>query len=159
MKQKPIRTTNTLSACDLPPDFPVVPTRVVLAQWKQRCREEACTPDNPTIAVRYESGELFITHQVTSERQTLYRTNADLRGQWLDFRFKLRFSQTANGAMKAWLGPDQIVDYTGVNAYPETAGYSDRFHFKVGLYRDTMPQPMTLFLDEYRKELLSEGVF
>jgi hypothetical protein len=31
-------------------------------------------------------------------------------------------------------------------------GSSARYYFKVGLYRDRMPQPMTIYVDEYRKE-------
>jgi hypothetical protein len=32
------------------------------------------------------------------------------------------------------------------------------FYFKVGLYRDRMPAPMTIYVDEYRKEQLTEGL-
>jgi hypothetical protein len=135
----------------LPRDFPVVPTRLVLAQWKQRCRLESCTPDNPTLAIRYENGELFITHQTTRERRELYRTTRDIRNHWLDVRFELRFTRASTGLIKAWLDDAPVVDYAGVNAYPADAGYDDRFYFKVGLYRDRMTQPMTIFVDEYRK--------
>jgi hypothetical protein len=45
-----------------------------------------------------------------------------------------------------------------VNAYPESAatGYTHpgRFYFKMGLYRDLMPEPMTIYIDEYRKKEL-----
>jgi hypothetical protein len=135
----------------LPRDFPVVPTRLVLAQWKQRCRLESCTPDNPTVALRYENGELFITHQTTSERRELYRTTREVRGRWLDVHFELRFTRASTGLIKVWLDGVPVVDYAGVNAYPADAGYDDRFYFKVGLYRDRMTQPMTMFVDEYRK--------
>jgi hypothetical protein len=139
----------------LPSDFPIVPTRLVLAQWKQRCELEQCTPDNPTLAIRYERGELFITHQTGAERRELYRTVKDVRNRWLDFRFEITFSRAARGIIRAWLGDEAIVDYGGVNAYPEGGGYNDRFYFKWGLYRDRMATPMTIYLDEYDKQTLT----
>ena len=30
-----------------------------------------------------------------------------------------------------------------------------RFYFKMGLYRDVMPQPMTVYIDEYSKRQMS----
>ena len=60
--------------------------------------------------------------------------------------------------MKAWLNDKQMVDYTGVNAYPENkqTGYAHpgQFYFKMGLYRDLMAEPMTIYIDEYRKKEL-----
>jgi hypothetical protein len=45
---------------------------------------------------------------------------------------------------------------SGVNAYPASGGYTSdgRFYFKLGLYRDRMPQPMSIYVDEYRKKSL-----
>ena len=43
----------------LPKNFPVVPTRFVIAQWKQRCPGNKCDPDNPVLAVRYVAHELL----------------------------------------------------------------------------------------------------
>jgi hypothetical protein len=47
----------------IPKAFPIVPTRLVIAQWKQLCAKDPCDPDNPVIAVRYSDGELRITGQ------------------------------------------------------------------------------------------------
>jgi hypothetical protein len=83
--------------------------------------------------------------------------------RWLDFRFQIRFSTTENGRIRAWLGDKQVVDYLGVNAYPENkqTGYANpsRFYFKMGLYRDVMTEPMTIYIDEYRKKQLPENGF
>lgn len=140
----------------LPPDFPIV-SRLVFAQWKERCLLEDCTPDNPTLAIRYEGGRLLITHQTGETRQTLYETADDIRGRWLDFRFDIRFSRSTAGVIRAWLGNRQLVSYTGVNAYSESGGYGDRFYFKMGLYRDRLSEPMVIYLDEYRKQRLPDG--
>jgi hypothetical protein len=148
----------------LPTNFPIVPTRLVIAQWKQFCPKDGnCQDDSPVVAVRYVSGALKITHQTGPHQTTLFETTNELRGQWLDFKFQLRFSTNANGRVKAWLNDKAVVDYTGVKAYPENATTSyphpSYFYFKMGLYRDLMAEPMTIYIDEYRKKELPENVF
>lgn len=141
----------------LPQGFPIESTRLVIAQWKQNCPVDSCTPDGPMLAIRYEAGELFITKQVTAEKEVLYRTREDIRNRWLDFRFQIRFSRSQSGRIKAWLGDSMIIDYKGVTAYPVSGGYVEDglFYLKMGLYRDRSPEPMTIYLDEYRKQPLA----
>ena len=146
----------------IPTNFPIVPTRLVIAQWKQNCPEGGnCSDNSPVVAIRYVSGVLKITHQIGPHQTTLYETKEELRNQWLDFKFQIRFSTNETGRIKAWLGDKQVVDYTGVNAYPENdqTGYThpSRFYFKMGLYRDLMAKPMTIYIDEYRKKELPDG--
>ena len=147
----------------LPPDFPIVPTRLVIAQWKQYCPGGNCPYDSPVLAIRYVSGVLRITHKIGPDQATLYETKAELRNRWLDFKFQIRFSTLADGRIKAWLNNEQIVDYTGVNAYPENAqtGFPNPgwFYFKMGLYRDLMVEPMAIYIDEYRKKELPGNAF
>ncbi len=140
----------------IPQDFPIVPTRLVIAQWKQRCPVENCDPDNPVIAVRYIAGELSVDHKIGPKNDFLYRTSEDIRNKWLDFKFQIRFSRQQNGQIKAWLNDKVIVDYEGINAYPAQGGYSDRnyFYFKMGLYRDHMSESMILYVDAYSKQQL-----
>ena len=144
----------------VPQDFPITSTRLVIAQWKHRCPVEECTPGHPTLAIRYESGELFITKQAAARREVLYRAGDDIRNRWLDFRFRIRFSRTQNGRIKGWLGDRMIVDHKGRTAYPRAGGYTGRavFYFKVGLYRDRMSEPMTLYVDEYRRQRLPDDL-
>ena len=56
----------------IPKDFPIVPTRLVLAQWKQDEENDNALVDNPILALRYQNGELFITLQTTKEKTRLY---------------------------------------------------------------------------------------
>lgn len=141
----------------IPEDFPIVPTRLVIAQWKQRCPQEVCTPSTPVIAVRYSAGELRIT--IGPDSTTLYRTKEEVRNRWLDFKLQVRFSRSPRGRIKAWLNDRQVVDYSGITTYAEKGGYPsrNRFYFKVGLYRDRMAEPMTIYVDEYRKRELPVG--
>jgi Polysaccharide lyase len=143
----------------LPPDFPQVPTRLVIAQWKQNCPSGNCKPDNPVIALRYTSGEFFITLKTSTDEDTLYSQKENILNQWLDFRFNIRFSGTKNGCIKAWLNSKQIIDFNGITAYSKESGYPDhgKFYFKIGLYRDQTEQPMTLYFDNYSKKRISDS--
>jgi len=146
-----------------PTNFPIVPTRLVIAQWKQYCGgNDNCSDDSPVLAIRYISGTLKITQNINSKHETvLYQEKGELRGRWLDFKFQVRFSPGESGRVKAWLDGKPLVDYNGVTANPEDAatGYPSpsRFYFKMGLYRNVMPEPMTVYIDEYRKRELPEG--
>jgi len=140
----------------LPPDFPIVPVRLVIAQWKQYCNgAEPCSDDSPVVALRYVSGTLRITLNTSRHGEILYQASTDLRGHWTDYRFQLRFTPTAAGLVRAWIDGRPVLDFHGPTAYPEnpSTGYRSPslFYFKMGLYRDVMPQPMTLYVDEYRK--------
>jgi len=104
----------------IPTNFPVVPVRLVIAQWKQNCPDGGnCSDDSPVVAIRYVAGVLKITHQIGPHQTTLFETKEELRGKWLDFKFQICFSTNENGRIKAWLNDKAVVDYKGVNAYPE----------------------------------------
>jgi hypothetical protein len=142
----------------LPQDFPIVPTRLIIAQWKQYCPSGTCSPDNPVLALRYQAGEFRVTLHRGPKTQTLFRTRDEIRGRWLDFTFLIRFSRRDHGRIKASLNGCQIADYTGPTGYSETYGYpsSGRFYFKMGLYRDRTEETMKIYMDEYRKRELPE---
>ena len=142
----------------IPEGFPETGTRLVVAQWKQNCRSGNCDPDNPVIAVRFESGELFITLQTDEKRQELFRQKKPVLNQWLDFRFDIRFSRNNNGVLLVWLNQQQIINFSGTTAYAGKFGYPTPgdFYFKTGLYRDTMKEPMKIYFDEYSKSSLKK---
>jgi hypothetical protein len=144
----------------LPTDFPIVPVRLVVAQWWEYCprRDSPCGNDSPVLAVRYIGGVLSITQDLNHKFIVLYQEKRDLRSEWLDLRFEVRFSPQPDGVVRAWLDDKQVVNYSGITAnVPNAAtGYPDPsyFPFKMGLYRNVMPEPMTIYLDEYRKRQL-----
>ena len=143
----------------LPETFPIVPVRLVIAQWKQYCSGCACSEYSPILAIRYVSGKLFITLQTDSVRQTLYELKDEIRNRWLDFKFQIRFSRQSNGEVTAYLNEKKIIDYKGMTSYSESCGFlskKNRYYFKMGLYRDQMPEPMSIFIDEYGKKEMAE---
>jgi hypothetical protein len=141
----------------IPKDFSIVPTRLVLAQWKHADVRGTATVDNPIIALRYSNGELSISTQTGEKKITRFRTKEDVRGQWLDFVFRIKFSRTEDGFLNVSLNDKQVLDFHGPTAYAKEYGYPDgaSFYFKMGLYRDHMKEPMTIFFDEYRRHPLS----
>jgi hypothetical protein len=138
----------------LPRDFPIVEERLVIAQWKQLCEWGNCRPDNPILAIRYVGGVLFVTRKNDAGETTVYKSQGEMRGRWLDFRFVTRFSQEDDGAIDGWMDGQQIVQYRGVTAFRAARGYPVHgfFYFKMGLYRDLMKQPMTIYLDDFSKD-------
>jgi hypothetical protein len=143
----------------LPDSFPIVKNRLIIAQWKQTCPAHYCSDDSPILAIRYQSGKLFITLNNDSGRHRLYELNEEVRNRWLDFRFDIRFSQS-NGEIKGFLNDKNIIDYKGITSYSEKRQYHSRnnsYYFKMGLYRDRMPEPMSIYLDEYSKKEIIEN--
>ena len=146
----------------IPADFPIVTNRLVIAQWKQYCGgdNKPCSDDSPVVAVRFVGGRLYVTRQISRHQEKLFETKDVLRGKWTDFKFQIRFTTGTNGFIKAWMNGKQVADYAGTTAYPEnaTTGYArpSHFYFKMGLYRDLMPEPMTIYIDEYRKRQLPD---
>lgn len=139
----------------LPADFPLVPTRLVLAQWKQACEWRRCRPENPVLAIRYQNGELSVTRQDDYGKSILYSTKQEMRGRWIDFRFETRFSRGQDGLIGGWLNGEAILDYRGPTVYRGRGYPAHGFvYFKTGLYRDEMREPMRVYLDEYRKDEL-----
>jgi len=137
----------------IPGNFPIVNTRLVIAQWKQVCPGGMCDDDSPVIAIRYVAGKLFITHNTDTGRIILYQLNDEVRNKWMDFRFRIRFSKQNNGELMAFLNDKEIISYKGVLSYSAIRGYNTKnwYYFKMGLYRDVMAEPMSIFIDEYSK--------
>jgi Polysaccharide lyase len=135
----------------VPPDFPIVDVRLVTGQWKQTCN--VCSNNrSPIVAQRYRGGQLRMTIETSQGRRTIYRHPEPIQGRWLDLRYRIRFHLT-DGAVAAWLNGVQVVDYRG------PLGFGDDppdVYFRLGLYRNRMPQPMTIYFDDFRKERLAE---
>jgi hypothetical protein len=117
---------------------------------------ETCQDNSPPIGIRYQSGKLRITLQTDSTKMDLYETAEEIRNKWLDFKFKIRFSRQNNGTIETFLNNEPIINYKGKTCYDANFGFPDKsyFYFKMGLYRDTMDEAMTIYIDEFKKEQL-----
>jgi len=162
----------------LPKNFPIVPTRLVIAQWKQYCPGQLkllhgstiaakdshiCSDNSPVLAIRYMANVLRVTQDINKKHTILYQRKGEVLNRWLDFKFKVRFAPYTDGRIEVWLNNKQVVNHRGATANPENAatGYPSpsHYYFKMGLYRNVMDEPMTIYVDEYRKKSLPHGEF
>lgn len=139
----------------IPKTFPIVPVRLVLAQWRQT-EDENASVDNPVLALRYVNGELHISLQTTKKKERLFSTKKEMRNKWIDFKFEIKLTRSKSGFVRAFINKKKVVDYKGITAYSEKYGYPKpgSFYFKMGLYRDRMEKPMIIYIDEFKKERL-----
>jgi hypothetical protein len=139
----------------LPDTFLISPVRLVIAQWKEFCVGDSCHNDSPVVALRYSSGILVISLQTGDHRINLYESSDEIRNRWIDFKFLLRFSREQDGELIAYIDNKEVVNYKGITSYPENRGYTlekNRYYFKMGLYRDIIPEPMCIYIDDYSKK-------
>ena len=142
----------------LPTNLPQTSERLVIAQWRELCESSPCVPDNPVLALRYESGRLEVTRNDEAGKRLLYQGTEDVRGKWLDFRFITRWDSTTKGMVEATLDGRGILSYRGPTLYQPGHGHPRRalIYFKTGLYRDALHEsPWTMYVDEYRKDQCS----
>jgi len=140
----------------VPPDFPIEDVRLVMGQWKQTALV-LYKKHSPVIAQRFRNGNFSITINNDAGQQTLFSSgdeqNPALVGEWTDFRYHLRFSKAQDGVLEVWMNGEQVVDYEGQLAYSDdlNTGY-----FRLGLYRDRLDVPMTVYFDNFRVESVQE---
>jgi hypothetical protein len=131
----------------VPPDFPVLDRRLVIAQWKQDCGN--CALDHsPGVAVRYRRGALSVTVDNAAGRRPVVEDTADIRGRWTQLVVRLRLTPTDAGLLEVWLDGRPAGAYTGPIGFSDDR---DQVYFKMGLYRDHLPVPMALLLRHFRR--------
>ncbi len=128
----------------VPEGFPIVDVRLVLNQWKQSGLE-----GSPIVAQRYRDGRNYVTIRDLRTRGE-WRETCELEeivpGRWNDMVFHVRFATDASGLVEVWRNGERVVHVPGPTASAEGKPY---FYHKIGLYRDRMPEPMTVYVDNY----------
>jgi hypothetical protein len=134
----------------VPEDFPIEDVRVVMGQWKQTTIA-LWLKHSPAVAQRFRNGRFQITINNDDGRQYLYETGTAedpaLLGQWTTFKYHIRFDKEDNGRLEVWMNEEQIIDYTGQIGYQ---GDLKTSYFRMGLYRDTLEAPMTVYYDDFQ---------
>jgi hypothetical protein len=123
----------------VPKDFPIVDVRLVISQIKQS------DGDGPLIAERYRDGAhtISIESHGKKKRFTLPRIR---KGEWQDIIYRVRYHDK-DGYIDIWMNGKKVATYKGPLGSSEFRNF---FYHKMGLYRDRMPQPMTIYFDNYR---------
>jgi hypothetical protein len=127
----------------LPPTFPIVDNRLVIASWKQSDVE-----GSPLIGQRFRDGvhSLTVRPPGAGGSGRHYRLPDIRLGRWTDMVYHFRYSSGRDGRIEVWMGGARVVVYDGPTASKDGA---DRFYNKVGLYRDRWKEPMTMYVDNY----------
>jgi len=128
----------------VPPEFPIVNTRLVLTQWKQSGLE-----GSPVVAQRYVGGRHFVTIRDLSTRgrwRKKYSLPDIVAGRWNDMVYHIRFAADDTGFVEIWMNGKHVARFDGPTAALRGQG---QFYHKMGLYRDRMAEPMTMYFDNY----------
>jgi len=132
----------------VPEDFPIRNLRLVMGQWKQTAIP-FYRKHSPVVAQRFVNGVFSITVSNDSGMETLYQTGGTYRpalvGEWTTFVYHMRFDKGDDGLLEVWMNGDQIIDYRGQLGYVEDFNTT---YFRLGLYRDQLEQPMTMYFDD-----------
>lgn len=128
----------------VPPGFPVVDNRLVIAQWKQNG-----VRGSPLVAQRCRAGRHELTVRVPGSPLDLpmrYPLPEIRHGQWADMVYHIKFSAGGDGLVEVWARGKKVVDHKGATAFAEG---EKTVYNKIGLYRDRWKEPMTIFFDNY----------
>ena len=123
----------------VPRDFPIVDTRLVISSCKQS------DVSRPLTGQRFRNGKHTLTVESHGRKRAFRLPDLPL-GEWVDFICRARYSPEKDGAFELWMNGKKVASYSGPLAEPDK---KNAFYHKIGLYRDRMKQPMTIYFDNY----------
>jgi hypothetical protein len=123
----------------VPRDFPIVDDRLVISSCKQS------DVSRPIVAQRFRNGKHTVTVESQGRKES-YKLPPIPLGQWIDMVYHLRYSTGTAGLVEIWMNGKQVVTYSGPTADPNA---KNAFYNKIGLYRDRLKVPMTIYYDNY----------
>lgn len=123
----------------VPKGFPIVDTRLVVSSCKQS------DVSRPIFAQRFTGGRHSLTVESHGRKKT-YELPDITFDRWVDMIYHVRYSTGKDGLVEVWVNGKRVVDYSGPTA---ESSAKDAFYNKIGLYRDRMKEPMTMYFDNY----------
>jgi hypothetical protein len=128
----------------VPPGFPVIDNRLVIAQWKQ-----SGLSGRRLVAERFRNGkhELTIGFPDSTRGKTEHHDLPRIEfGRWNDMVYHIRFSSGPDGFVTVWMNGRKVAEYKGATAFKSR---ENQIYNKIGLYRDRWKEPMTIYFDNY----------
>lgn len=147
----------------LPEDFsPPAGVGIVLAQWHDQA-ELGDPAGKPPVAIRYVDGRLRITgafsEVASDEPEKIYVFHEIERtplGRWLDFIFRIHWSQKGDSSIDAYLDGKPLFQFTGPLGYLNQAKGP---YFKLGVYASReIDRPLVVYHDNYSRAESYEAV-
>jgi len=128
----------------IPEHFPVIDTRLVISQIKQ-----SGVSVGPLVAQRFRNGRHYLTVRELSGRskkQIKFELPELTTERWHDFAIQVYFSEEKDGIVNFWMDGKQVVSFHGKTAHKRG---KNEFYHKMGMYRDQVDVPMTIYFDDY----------
>ena len=132
----------------VPKDFPIVDDRLVIGSCKQS------DVPRPITAQRFRNGRHTFTVESQGQKES-YSLPPIRLGQWVDMIYHMRYSTGQDGQVEVWMNGRRVVEYRGPTA---EASAKNAFYHKIGLYRDRLKIPMTIYYDNYTMGWSKEAV-
>ena len=132
----------------VPKDFPIVDDRLVIGSCKQS------DVPRPITAQRFRNGRHTFTIESQGRKES-YSLPPIRLGQWVDMIYHMRYSTNQDGVVEVWMNGRRVVKYLGPTA---EAMAKNAFYHKIGLYRDRLKIPMTIYYDNYTMGWSKEAV-
>jgi len=132
----------------VPKDFPIVDDRLVIGSCKQS------DVPRPITAQRFRNGRHTFTVESQGRKES-YSLPPIRLGQWVDMIYHMRYSTGEDGLAEVWMNGRRVVAYRGPTA---EATAKNAFYDKIGLYRDRLKIPMTIYYDNYTMGRSKEAV-
>lgn len=128
-----------------PDDFPILDNRLVFAQWKQFYKEEK---QSPFMSFRCINGQLSFRVVGNNNLVKKYFWGKDPKGKWHDAIVNYQLNDSLEGAVNVWIDNELLTNYQGAFGFDHINNFT---YFKMGLYRDSVDIPQTIYLGRFRR--------
>lgn len=130
----------------------------ILAQWHASPDKSLGEPwRSPPLALEVKGSDVRINTRSDSRQLSPKKIPSkfvwrgkldDIRGQWTDWVFHVKWSYNNDGFLQVWQDGNLIVDYKGPIGYNDTKGP----YFKTGIYQGNSPNKPTrvTYFDNFR---------
>jgi len=128
----------------IPKDFEISNNRLVIAQWKQ---PPLGTSPSPFVSWRFQEGKII--GQIVNEAERLkFKFSNIEKGVWN--RLIINYMLDNNDKSHCqFIVNDEKQIYEGKMGYANLP--KEKIWFGMGLYRDHLPNPQTLYFDKFRR--------
>ncbi len=127
----------------IPKDFQVNDNRLVIAQWKSPSKGG----ESPVISLRYQEGELIGQVMKEDERVKFKYPNVEM-GVWNQVMANYLLNDNHEGHCEFVLNGKTFGTYAGEMG---KKGLPSHMYYKMGLYRDHVSYPQSMYFDRFRR--------
>ncbi len=128
----------------IPDDFEISDNRLVIAQWRQPPQG---TSPSPFVSWRFQEGKI-IGQVVDESKRIKFKFSNIEKGVWNRLTTNYMLDKNNKSHCQFIVNDDRQV-YEGKMGYADLP--KEKIWFAMGLYRDHLPNPQTLYFDKFRR--------